>query len=100
MKDEMKSRLARVVLERVLSQGHLQGWLDTLGELGKPPAKGTKSAVPAQTRVTAAKAGVDFVTKFLGDAGATQAGQDLLAELGRMEKMGEGAPDEESTDVE
>lgn len=89
MKDEIKAQLARVVLERVIKKGHLEGWLDTLGELGRPPSRGAKGAVPPATRVTAAKAGVDFVTKFLGDAGASQAGKALLDELGKIEKLGE-----------
>ena len=83
-KDDLKTQMARIVIQLVLSEGHLEGWLGTLGELGRPPEKGEKSPTPPHVRVQAAKTGVEFVTRFLGDAGASAAGQDLLRKLSEI----------------
>lgn len=93
-KDDLKTRMARIVLERALENGALLGWLDTLGELGRPPKKGEKNPVPPQTRVQAARAGIDFVSKFLGDAATSEAGQDLLQELTKLEAAAESAKED------
>ena len=88
--DDLKARLARVVLEESIK--YLPGWLETLGSLGSPPEKG-EPVIDPRARVSAAKTGVDFVTKFIGDAGASAAGEALLKEL---EKVGQAATPEPS----
>ena len=80
--DDLKTRIARIVLEE--AAGYLPGWLETLGVLGSPPKKGAPVIDP-RSRVSAAKTGVDFVTKFIGDAGASAAGEQLLR---RLEEVG------------
>ena len=88
--DDLKARIARVVLEEGIK--YLPGWLETLGNMGAPPKKGDPVMDP-RSRVSAAKTGVDFVTKFIGDAGASAAGEKLLKEL---EKVGRTAATEPS----
>ena len=81
--DPLKQAIARVVLSQAVD--YLPGCIETLGRIGSPPKKG-EAAVDAKSRVSAAKTLVDFVTKFIGDAGATEAGSGLLGELAKMEK--------------
>src|SRR3990167_5200249 len=81
--DPLKQAIARVVLSQAVD--YLPGCIETLGRIGSPPNKG-EAAVDAKSRVSAAKTLVDFVTKFIGDAGATEAGSGLLGELAKMEK--------------
>ena len=88
--DDLKARIARVVLEEGIK--YLPGWLETLGQMGAPPEK-DKPVIDPRSRVSAAKTGVDFVTKFIGDAGASAAGEKLLKEL---EKVGRAAVPEPS----
>ena len=82
--DPLKQAIARVVLSQAVD--YLPGCIETLGRIGSPPKKG-EAAVDAKSRVSAAKTLVDFVTKFIGDAGATEAGSGLLGELAKMEKV-------------
>src|SRR3989304_7972342 len=84
--DPLKQAIARVVLSQAVD--YLPGCIETLGRIGSPPKKG-EAAVDAKSRVSAAKTLVDFVTKFIGDAGATEAGSGLLGELAKMEKAAE-----------
>lgn len=84
-----------MVIEHVIDANLIVGWLNTLGELGGPIKKGSKNPTPPAARVTAAKAGVDFITKFLGDAGTSEAGSDLLKEL---EKLDRGTTDPDSAE--
>ena len=88
--DDLKTRIARVVLEEAIA--YLPGWLETLGKMGSPPKKGDPVMDP-RSRVSAAKTGVDFVTKFIGDAGASAAGEQLLR---RLEEVGRTAATEPS----
>ncbi|HLA81853.1 MAG TPA: hypothetical protein VJP78_09615 [Thermoleophilia bacterium] len=81
--DPLKQAIARVVLSQAVD--YLPGCIETLGRIGSPPKQG-EAAVDAKSRVSAAKTLVDFVTKFIGDAGATEAGSGLLGELAKMEK--------------
>lgn len=78
--------MAKVVIEHVIDADLIVGWLNTLGELGGPIKKGTKNPPPPAARVTAAKAGVDFITKFLGEAGTSEAGSELLKELEKLDR--------------
>src|SRR3989304_3372634 len=84
--DPLKQAIARVVLSQAVD--YLPGCIETLGRIGSPPKKG-QAVVDAKSRVSAAKTLVDFVTKFIGDAGATEAGSGLLGELAKMEKAAE-----------
>jgi len=84
--DPLKQAIARVVLSQAVE--YLPGCIETLGRIGSPPKKG-ETLVDAKSRVSAAKTLVDFVTKFIGDAGATEAGSGLLGELAKMEKAAE-----------
>ncbi len=86
--DDLKTRIARVVLEEGIR--YLPGWLETLGKMGAPPKKG-EAVLDPRSRVSAAKTGVDFVTKFIGDAGASAAGEQLLR---RLEEVGRAATPE------
>ncbi|KKL08195.1 hypothetical protein LCGC14_2578250, partial [marine sediment metagenome] len=88
--DDLKTRIAEIVLQSAIP--YLPGWMETLGKLGSPPEKG-EPIIDPRSRVSAAKTGVDFVTKFIGDAGASAAGKDLLEEL---EKIGRAADPEPS----
>src|SRR3990167_3193890 len=81
--DPLKQAIARVVLSQAVD--YLPGCIETLGRIGSPPKQG-EAAVDAKSRVSAAKTLVDFVTKLIGDAGATEAGSGLLGELAKMEK--------------
>ena len=96
--DSLRDRLSRVVVERALKKGFVGGWLDTLGKFGSPPKKGEEGSVPPSTRVAAAKAGIELVTKAMGDAGASGAGEDLLNLLkdvrGKAEKLDDGSGDD------
>jgi len=88
--DDLKTRIARIVLEEAIP--YLPGWMETLGKLGAPPEKG-EAVIDPRSRVSAAKTGVDFVTKFIGDAGASAAGEKLLR---RLEEVGQAAATEPS----
>lgn len=93
-KDDLKSKIARTVLEEALP--YLAGWIQTLGEMGRPTKKG-KPVVDPRVRVQAATKGVDFVTKFIGEAAMSDAGADLLAELSKLASITEGYEDAEPT---
>lgn len=88
-RDELKAKLAEIVIESSLP--FLPGWLATLGELGRPPKKGDPP-VGSRDRVSAAKTGVDFVTKFLGEVGESDVGRDLLRELNKIEQQAAISP--------
>ena len=93
--DPLKQAIARVVLSQAVE--YLPGCIETLGRIGSPPKKG-EAAVDAKSRVSAAKTLVDFVTKFIGDAGATEAGSGLLGELAKMEKAAQRYADDDDDD--
>ena len=93
--EELKKRLAKLVVTSAMP--YLEGWIKTLGEVGSPNAQ-----VPPRTRASAAKQGLEFVTKFMdGDIGT--AGADLLRQLQEIDDrtdadgttLGTGAADSE-----
>ena len=90
--------LAQQALQAIAETNAVDGWLRTLAEVGRPPAPGQRADVPANTRVQAARAGLDLLTRLVGDVADTEAGQHLLAALGKMEetaeKLGEGAAED------
>lgn len=95
----LKEAFARSVLDHVASTGAVRSWLDTLAEYGGPAKKGK---VTAAVQVSAAKSGLDFVSKFIGETGEHAAGTALLDELSKLETaattLEEGSPQESGDD--
>lgn len=86
--ERLQQKLADTVIEAMLK--HIPNWVDTLGASGKMSNKKVSPAV----RVTAAKTGIDLVTKFIG-SGTSGGGEGLLAQIGALEGV---APEEDDED--
>lgn len=71
------AKLTNKMLEELLK--HVEKWIATLGSAGSLNNK----HVSGQTRVTAAKTGIDLVMKLLGSSTSFE-GDDLLAQLMSM----------------
>jgi hypothetical protein len=82
--DKLKEQIARAILSNAV--GFIPGWMQTLGQTGAPRKKGAPEVVPPQTRVQAARTGMELVSKLLPDMGATGSGEELLRKLGQIEK--------------
>jgi hypothetical protein len=75
--DRLRQRLADTAIDAMIT--HVPGWIDTLGASGKMSNKKVSPAV----RVSAAKTGIDLVTKFIG-SGSSTGGEDLLSRLAQL----------------
>jgi hypothetical protein len=82
--DKLKEQIARAILANAVE--YIPGWIETLGKTGSPRKKGQQDVVSAQTRVQAARTGMDLVSKLLPDMGATGSGEELLRKLGQIEQ--------------
>jgi hypothetical protein len=91
-KDPLKEKISRIILENI--GDYIPGWLETLGKLGAPPKAGVKQVVDGRTRVTAAKTGMDLVSKLLPDVASGAGGQSLLEKLSRAERLTDTEPAE------
>lgn len=83
-KTEVRERIIEEAV-RVMAP-HIGGWIETLGRLGGPPGEGDEvyGEVSAATRVSAAKAGMAFVSQYLKEMDNAAQGQTLMAELARI----------------
>lgn len=89
--DKLRRTVINHVLEAMLP--HLAGWVETLGQAGSPDNKG----VSAQVRVSAAKTGIEFVTRFL-TTGQSPPGESLLKQLEALEEGALASTEPERTE--
>ena len=89
--DRLRQLLADQVIEAMIP--FIPGWVKTLGQAGSP---GNKQVSPA-TRVTAAKTGIELVTKFMS-SGTSVGGEDLLKKLQGLEDSPTPTEDDDNDD--
>jgi hypothetical protein len=86
-----KQLLMETMLDELIK--HVGGWIATLGSAGSPKNR----KVNAQTRVTAAKTGIDLVMKLMGQS-PNYDGEKLLGELEALTEQAEAGMDVDEDD--
>ena len=97
MKKPQADRLRQILADQIVEAmiPYISGWVKTLGLAGAPGNRG----VSASARVSAAKTGIELVTKFMS-SGTSVSGENLLRMLEDLNKApGENNDDDDPDDT-